>query len=416
VLTADLVQARRRGGELRLVGVGDVARARELAARITAVVSGHVGLTRAELDEALLETLDSPREERLKAGLVKLALDRCTFEADAAERAPELRAALFAAGARARREGTFDRAALVHGAARAAGLGAEELERVLFADLRAAHRLLAYEAIGPEALVHAYERSQVQAVLLRAVKVTLDVDASPGALRALFRKLKFLRLLHTIEKKNDSTPGHRVVLDGPFSLWGAVTKYGLQLAMVVPALDACDAWSLEAELRWGKERTPLVFRTASEARARRGDGEGDGRDATAGDALDALPDGVRDLARSFAALDSPWNVDVADRVLDLPGVGLAVPDLVFTKKRRKGTKGRARAPIYLEVLGYWSRDAVWRRVELAEKGLAERVLFAVSARLRVSEDVLDEHASASLYVYKGAMSARAILARLDAMG
>jgi hypothetical protein len=83
-----------------------------------------------------------------------------------------------------------------------------------------------------------------------------------------------------------------------------------------------------------------------------------------------------------------------------------VPDLRFVS--------RATGEIaYLEVLGYWSRAAVWRRVELASRGLKERVLFAVSSRLRVSEEVLGDEVPAELYVYKGALSAKEVLRRLD---
>src|SRR5690606_36987043 len=80
---------------------------------------------------------------------------------------------------------------------------------------------------------------------------------SPGALRALFRKLKFQRLLHTITREKD---GYRVEIDGPFSLFESVTKYGLALAIALPAIASCGRWSLEAEVRWGKQRLPLVFR------------------------------------------------------------------------------------------------------------------------------------------------------------
>jgi hypothetical protein len=69
--------------------------------------------------------------------------------------------------------------------------------------------------------------------------------------------------------------------------------------------------------------------------------------------------------------------------------------------------------LYLEVMGYWSRDAVWRRVELVEQGLSERILFAVSSRLRVSEAVLDDAALAALYVYKTTLNPRAVLERLE---
>jgi predicted nuclease of restriction endonuclease-like RecB superfamily len=89
-------------------------------------------------------------------------------------------------------------------------------------------------------------------------------------------------------------------------------------------------------------------------------------------------------------------------------VGLTVPDLVFDRGA-----GSARERVYLEVMGYWSRDAVWKRVELVQAGLSERIVFAVSARLRVSEDVLDGELPGALYVYKRTMSARAVAERLE---
>jgi uncharacterized protein len=69
--------------------------------------------------------------------------------------------------------------------------------------------------------------------------------------------------------------------------------------------------------------------------------------------------------------------------------------------------------IYLELMGYWSRAAVWRRVELVQAGLGERILFAVSSRLRVSEEVLGGELPGALYVYKGAMSAKVVAERLE---
>jgi hypothetical protein len=71
--------------------------------------------------------------------------------------------------------------------------------------------------------------------------------------------------------------------------------------------------------------------------------------------------------------------------------------------------------VYLEVLGYWSRDAVWKRVELVEKGLGERIVFAVGQHLRVSEAALDGGLPGALYVYKRTMIARAVLERVDAL-
>jgi predicted nuclease of restriction endonuclease-like RecB superfamily len=179
------------------------------------------------------------------------------------------------------------------------------------------------------------------------------------------------------------------------SLFESVTKYGQKMALVLPVLEGCEAWSLEADVRWGKARTPLTFRAASQRHGER-----------VTDAIDepAMPDDVAAFVAAFSELGSQWKVAASHAVLDLPGVGLSIPDLVFTRGKER---------VYFEVLGFWSREAVFRRVDLVERGLSERVLFAVSSRLRVSEGVLADDASGALYVYKGAMSPRAVRAKLD---
>ncbi|HEX3771360.1 MAG TPA: DUF790 family protein [Polyangiaceae bacterium] len=397
------MNARRRGNELRLVALDAAARERALAvaADLLAAAKEHVGRTREELDAALSAVDVGPREYRLRDGLAKLVEDRCQF--DAAEdmdpvairrevfvRASALRAALAPTE-------RFDRRMVLAEIAAERGTTPETVDRSLFADLRGAHVLTAFDGSSAETLVDVYESAQAQAVLLRAVKVTVDVEcASASSLRGLFRRLKFLRLLHAIEPRSD---GHRVVIDGPFSLFESVTKYGLQLAMMLPALEGCDRWRLEADVRWGKDRLPLVFRLEGQAR---------------GAALEppSLPDEVQALKRSFEALDAGWKVAPNGQVLELPGVGLTVPDLVF-ERTREGARGSDRARVYLEVMGYWSRDAVWRRVELVRAGLAARVLFAVSAKLRVSEEVLEDDLPGALYVYKQTMSARSVLERVE---
>jgi predicted nuclease of restriction endonuclease-like RecB superfamily len=106
---------------------------------------------------------------------------------------------------------------------------------------------------------------------------------------------------------------------------------------------------------------------------------------------------------------SSWRVRPSVDILDLPGVGVCVPDLTF-EHPDTGTR------VHLEVLGYWSREAVWRRVELAQAGLGARVLFAVSSRLRVSESVLPPGELAALYVYKATMNARAVLRKVEELG
>jgi predicted nuclease of restriction endonuclease-like RecB superfamily len=401
VLTPDLVHARKQKGELKLTPLKPAVRARalELAAQLHAIAEAHVGSTREELNDAWSAIDVAARERKLADGLRKLVEDGVEFEMALETDPVALRKEVFELAAARRREleedGDFDRDELLASVADARGMTPDAIERGLYADLKSAHVVRTVKAPPPRALVEGYDLEQARAVLLRAVRVTARVrGATPGAMRALFHKLKFLRLLFSIHRE----PGgaFRIEMDGPFSLFESVTKYGLSLAMALPALTACGQWQLAAEVRWGQARTPLTFRL-----------EGDARPES-GELPDRLPDEVEALLARFDGREGSWRASRADDLIDLPGVGLAVPDLAFMHRETGEV-------VLLEVMGFWSRDAVWKRVELVQAGLPQKILFAVSSRLRVSEAVLDEDAPGALYVYKGAMSPAQIERKLDAL-
>ncbi|MEZ4467608.1 MAG: DUF790 family protein [bacterium] len=257
--------------------------------------------------------------------------------------------------------------------------------------MKDAHLLVAFDATTPRPCSPSTSE-QERAALLLAVRVVVDIEEEDAAIwRNLFRSLKFHRLLYTIEGREG---GYRVTLDGPQSLFSATRKYGLRLAMMLEPIRACARWALEADLLFGKPPERVRFFLKGE----RGGGVG---------AELPLPDDVAELVQRFGALDSPWRVRRSTRLLALPGVGLCVPDLVFSHP--DGTRA------YLEVLGFWSREAVWKRVDLVRAGLRENVIFAVTERLRVSEAALEDDLPGQLYVYKGVMSARKVLERLEVL-
>jgi predicted nuclease of restriction endonuclease-like RecB superfamily len=395
MLLSEHVLAQRRGDTLVLRKFDAAARARAetIAHALVETAKRHVGRPRGELEAALAAVDAEARDAKVKAGLTKLLLDRCTFEAAPPVPPEELRAELFSRAAAERKEhGHVDRDALVASVADGHALSPEALEHALYADLKTSHTLLAVEAIAPATLVELFARGQAQAVLLRAERVVARVTCkSPGALRAVFRALKFHRLLFTAIADGDTQV---IGIDGPMSLFEASTKYGPRLAMALPALEACDRLELEAIVRWGKERTRLAFRYEHTTPSAPGEEP-------------PLPDEVEALRDALARGDYGLKVKRSAAILTLPGVGTCVPDLELRDDR-----GRV---AYVEVLGFWSRDAVWRRIELAERGLGARVLFCVSSRLRVSEEALPDNLPAALYVYKGAMSARTVAERAKAL-
>lgn len=430
MLTLNLVRARRRGQSLEVVPLNKASqeRARELAGQYIAVTRSHVSRTRDELDEALEAITVHARDRKVGAGLRKLIADRCTFEAESDIDPIDLRQEVFGQASAARQAldpgQRFEPDRVLEDIAATRGIARAELERLLYVDLRSAHRLLSFDTLSADSLVELYEFGQAQAVLIRAERVTAWVrSASPASYRALFHKLKFLSLLYTIEPIDDDSPwsgGYRIAIDGPYSMFRSVTKYGLKLALVLPALRACDHWELEANVLWGKERTPLLFSASSEdiavqksaglTKTGPAGSAGESRGEESSDPPQHLPDNVAALLARFRerheAEKTLWLARPSTDILNLPGAGVCVPDLLFEHTETG-------VCVYLEVMGFWSRDAVWRRVELVEAGLPQQILFAVSSRLRVSEAALGEDLPSALYVYKGAMNPSMIEKHLD---
>lgn len=251
--------------------------------------------------------------------------------------------------------------------------------------------------VDGDALVRRWELARVQAMLLRATSITIAfarVEAT--ALRRLLRALKFHQLLHVVELRDDGEALVRI--DGASSLFDATTKYGLRYATLAPHFIAAGASEITAEL---KLRPKKSFRADEDLLATlRAEAERLAGEATPRPEVD-------DLVARFSDLGSRWSVERGSRLVSLAGVAVCVPDLDFV--RDDGLR------VGFELMGYWSRKAVWARVEAVEAGLAEPVLFAVSERLRVSKEALPKEAPSALYVFKGTLRAKVVLEHLEAI-
>jgi predicted nuclease of restriction endonuclease-like RecB superfamily len=400
LLTSDLVQVRRKGELVEPRWLDPARRARLLptATALVAVAAGGVGRTRDELEPAWQAIPASVRDRVAAAGLRKLVDDRCTWEGGDEAAAQALRAEVFSAASAARLSlgpgDAFDRGAILAAAAERRGEAVEAIERGLFADLRSAERLIAFEAIAPERLFDQYDLGLAQAVLLRATRVEVEIRGEgPERLRRLFRAASFHGLIHVVRPIEG---GVRIELDGPMSLFDAVQRYGLKLALFLPHVLGCADFSLRADLLWGpsRERRRFVL------------------DASAGIAtreaapVPALRAEVAALLEAWPSVGSGWAARACETVIALPGEVVVAPDVAF----ESATTGEV---VFLEVFGFWSRAAVFSRVEQIRRGLGGRMILAVGKHLRVSEELLGEDDAGEIHVFKTALSARAILERLD---
>jgi predicted nuclease of restriction endonuclease-like RecB superfamily len=406
MLTADLVPVRRKNGELCLTAITGKTKQQhlDLAEQVLQVVADAVGMTREQVLAEVLAVAHTPHDAKIVKGYAKLLEDALVFEQERGLGAAKLRQAVFeraAAGWKSLGDGeAFDRQRVLEAVADELGLPRAGLEEELFLDLPSAQRVLATVSWSPEELVERYDHGRIAAVLLRAtsVRATFRVQ-STHEVRQLFSALKFRRLLFSLSQEDGGK--YRLDIDGPYSLFDAVTKYGLQLALCWPVLSVQSELSVEAALRWGKTNEKLTFRIDGSTKA---DPSRQGGDALL---APAISDEVAELREGLARALPTMSVEVSDTMLDLPGVGLCVPDL-----RCRGPAGEV---VYVELMGFWSRDAVFRRVELVESGLAAPVLFVASSRLRVSEELLDGDSPGALYVYRGRINAVTAAAKIKAL-
>jgi predicted nuclease of restriction endonuclease-like RecB superfamily len=416
MLPPELTRARKREGKLTLspLSAPERVRATEVGEALLAVTRAGLGCPREEVEAGWAAVPVAAKERKLLLGLTHLVEARSEFSAPAGAEPEAVRRSVFTHAAQMRAAlgpGEYlDRNAVLAKAAEELGSSAETIDDALYADLRSAQRLERAPLHNAAALVADYELTQVQSVLLRAVRIEAEVRAArPDAYRELFRKLKFRQLLFRIEPLEAG--GYRLEIDGPMSLFGATTKYGLELALSLPALLSCGQLRLKAELRWGKRREKLSFEQTY-AHTPSAD-EHSGVRTEVAELLDALRGNVA------------WQACLSDKLIDLTaqGGGVLVPDLELTRgadaaKPAKRAAAVAKTPaVLVELLGFWSRDAVFRRIEAAQRGLSGRVpmLFVASSRLRVSEELLDGVEAASLYVYKGKINAAALLRKAEAL-
>jgi predicted nuclease of restriction endonuclease-like RecB superfamily len=342
----------------------------ELATRLLDAFRNREGVTRGELMDDLVETFGDRPGLFLQQGLTKLLEDRCEFAVVSGQPPETLREAVFGSAAAARGGGSFDRAAVLQSVSSDLGQTPADVEAGLFADLKSEQQLVKFQDTTSERLLQRYNVALAQAVLLRAVGVTIDIRREPPArLRRLFRLVKFHRLVCDVESLGPDA--YRLKLDGPMSLFTATQKYGLQLALFLPAVLHCRDFTLTAELRWGPQRKPKTF-TLSPA---------DGLVSPQPEQGTYVPPELAMFAEQFRKKAAGWLLHDETAVFPLGG-GFWVPDF----RLEHVESGRA---LYLEVLGFWRRSSAEAHLRRLKEHARKPYILAVSEQLKIDDVQLE---------------------------
>ena len=379
MLTGNLVRVRvAKGRVIPLYLPSDRVELLEVAESLLLLFREGVGRTRGELEEDVEELVGDGIATLAHRGLAKVLEDRAEFEVVSAVVPETLREAVFTAAAEHRRtlraaghRAPFRRDEVLKQVAEALEIAPEQAAESLFADLKDENRLLSFEDIEARRLVERYNVALAQSVLLRSVLITVEIRReAPAGYRRLFRWLKFHRLLFRVE--GSMAEGYVFQIDGPMSLFSATNKYGLQMALFLPALLLCRDFRLVAELRWGPQREPRTFQLDA----------GDGLVSHHRDSGTFIPAEQTAFVERFKQIAPAWEVHEATDIIELGREGVWVPDYRFVHKSTG-------VDVFVEVVGFWKRSSLDRLVRLLPEHGPSRYLLLISDRLKVDEDAVE---------------------------
>lgn len=343
MLTRELLIYRRAKGNLRPTFV-DVKLEDNLAlaAGLIQIVEHGVGETRGTLEEALDVLVGEAKKPKVARGLVKLLLDKCSFE-EPGDAAAGLRRQAFLASAAALR-GLPDDAPIDLYLAR---LGPTlprplaECRAQLYDDLGEHRRLLRCVLPTAQALLERYNLAQAQGLVLYAQRLRVHTGTGSALeLRKLLRWLKFSRLVAEVARDGD---GWALTVEGPGAMFDMQKKYGLQLATFLAAVPLLSQFSLTADVAVPRGATgTLVLDHKDPLRA---------LDRTA---LGHIPP---EIEVGLAALGCErWSIDPLPELRHTGALGMCVPDFGL----RDGDTGTF---VAVELFHRWHQRALLRRLD-----------------------------------------------------
>ncbi len=360
------------------------------ADEVLSILAAHRDRTRGELIAALRALEGDSPDYRIVRGLAHLAMAAAQFALPLPDLEPELL-----------RRQVFSRAAEYgHGEEQTLrvlteigahyGLDSETLREALYADLPENHALMALPDFTPDSLVDRYNLAQAQGLLYSAMFMRLTAHRNePGEYRRLFRHLKFFGLMYAVEGCLED--GYRIHVDGPASLFRQTRKYGIQMALFLPALLHVSRWELEASLKVQNREVGYTLNSSAPLRSH----------YARSPVYDSLLESR--FAERWVKQKTPWVLEREVEIVDLKGT-VFVPDFAL-----RHSDGRV---MHVEIVGFWHPDYLRRKLDKVRRAGMENLILAVSERLNVGGEAL-EGISGPIVFFKGKLEPRTVLKVLE---
>ena len=368
MLTSDLAVSFRRGAKIfpRLLRTDDASYLRDAEVLIE-IFEEFDGKTRGELEKELEEYVGTGTDYRILRGFIKLLTDRSEFETSSVAEPVEIRRKVFLEAGKFQPvlPDSDQRKELLQTVAEEFQSDAETIFANLYADLSARQKLIRFETIAPEDLLDRYNLAQAQALLYKCVEMKILITPSEAAnYRAIFGWIKHFGLIHSVI--GNAANGYEITLTGAASLFNRSQKYGIRMAVFLPALLLCKNWKMAAEIQ--QKEGAFFYELTSEQTE---------LNSCYFDEPEYENSDVEKLKKNWEKSAANWRLEQNREVVDL-GRTAFIPDFVLIAEN--GEK------IYLDVLGFWTPKSLKKRLEEFEAAKFQKFIFAASQELRGSRE------------------------------
>lgn len=365
MLTSDLAINFRRGGKIypRLIKT-DTRDYLTDAENLIEIFENFTGEKRGDLEGELEEYVGTGTNYRVLRGLIKLLNDRCEFETASVAEPQEIRQKIFLEAGKFQPvlPDSEQRNEVLETAAKEFQTDADVIFAQLYADLPQNQRLISFEEISPEDLLDRYNLAQAQALLYRCVEMKISVVPSSAAnYRSIFGAIKHFGLIHSIQ--GNAKNGYEIIITGAASLFHRSQKYGIQMAVFLPALLLCENWTMRAEIH-DKKYGNSFYELSSEQ-------------TELSSCYFSEPEFENPL---FEKLKTTWEKSSTEwqllenrEVVDL-GKSAFVPDFVLISPENK--------KVYLDILGFWTPKMLKKRLADFRGSKFQNFIIAASQELR----------------------------------
>ncbi|MEE4379364.1 MAG: DUF790 family protein [Candidatus Competibacteraceae bacterium] len=385
MLPSDLLLSNRRGAQVypRFLKKEQ----QHWADKVLQLITAHLHKTRGELQYALRALEGDSPDYRIVRGFTHLALADAQFVLAVPELEPEqFRSEVFTLASE-RGYGEEQALCVLRSLSEKYRLEPEQLRDALYADLPERHVLSVLPDFTPDTLMDRYNLAQAQGLLYSALYLRVIAHRNvPGEYRRLFHRLKFHGLMYAVEGNLED--GYQVYVDGPASLFRQTRRYGIKMAIFLPALLHITRWEMQAVVNVsGKEATYQLTSEQSRLRSHHAPPA----------AYDSLLE--QSFAERWQKLKTPWELEREVEIVDLKGT-VFVPDFAL-----RHPDGRI---VHIEIMGFWHPDYLRRKLDKIKRADMANLILAVSDRLNVGEDDIRDIRGPVLF-FKGKLEPRKVL-------